>query len=213
MGERNSTFSKMVVIGLFLCAAVFLLIYFLIPPEGPSALDRMTGVWIAGTETPGWTKVMQTVSVLGGSAVIVALTLLLTAVAAWFTGIRKAMWILAGVAVAYLANTALKAWIARPRPAVAWGIEANGFSFPSGNAMLAIVLYGMFAIWMGRYGRVGKKAGAAIGWISALLIILTGWSRLYFGVHYVTDILAGYASGGFIVLLLMLSERKFGKSP
>lgn len=209
MYERNSTSGKMVVFGLFLSAVVFLLICLLIPPEGPSELDRMTGNWMAGSEASGWTSVMQTVSVLGGSLTIVALTLLLTAVAAWFTGLRKALWILAGVAVAYLANAALKAWIARPRPAAAWGIEADGFSFPSGNAMLAIVLYGLFAIWMGRYGKVGKKAGAAIGWISIPLILLIGWSRLYFGVHYVTDILAGYAAGGFIALLLIMLERKF----
>ena len=167
---------------------------------------------IAGTEGAGWTKAMQAAAILGGSRVIIVLTLLLTAAAAWFMGIRKALWIMAGVAVAYLVNSALKAWIARPRPAEAWGIEVDGFSFPSGNAMLAIALYGMFAIWMGKYGKIGKGAKTAIGWIAVQLIVLIGWSRLYFSVHYITDIIAGYAAGGFVVLLLMMVERKFGKS-
>lgn len=202
----------MMIFGLLLCAAVFLLIFFSIPGEGPSGLDRAVGDWIIGTDNAGWSSVMRTVTVLGGSMVIVGMTLLLTAAATWFMGIRKAAWIIAGVAVAFLANTALKTWIARPRPDTAWGIEADGFSFPSGNAMLAAVLYGMFAIWMGMYGKIGKGAKTAIGLIAAQLIVLIGWSRLYFGVHYVTDVLAGYAAGGLIIFLLMLLERKFGES-
>lgn len=212
MGEIHSNTSKYVVFGLFLCAALFLLIFFYIPWEGPSGLDRAVGEWISEMESTGWTKVMQAGSFLGGSTVIIGLTLLLTAGAAWFMGIRKALWIVAGVAAAYLVNTVLKEWIVRPRPAAAWGIEVDGFSFPSGNAMLAVALYGMFAIWMGKYGKIGKRARTAIGWLAVFLIVLIGSSRLYFSVHFITDIVAGYAAGGFIVLLLMMAERKLGRS-
>lgn len=212
MEEINSRSSKSVVFGLFLCAIVFLVLFFYIPGEGPSGLDRAVGDWIAGMTGEGWTKAMQVASTLGESMVIIVLTLLLTSAAAWFMGIRKALWMIVGVAVAYLVNTVLKAWLARPRPETAWGIEVDGFSFPSGNAMLAVALYGMFAIWMVKYGRIGRRARTSIGWVSVLMIVLIGWSRLYFSVHYITDIIAGYAVSGFIVLMLVMLERKFSKS-
>lgn len=212
MGETRSNSNKPAVFGLILCAAAFLLIFFAIPGDGPSGWDRRAGDWIAGTESAAWTKAMQGLAFLGSSSAILVLTLLLTAAAARFTGLRKALWMVAGTAAAYAVNTALKAWIARPRPADAWGIEADGFSFPSGNAMLAVVLYGMFAIWMGKYGGIGTAARNVIVGAAVLLIVLIGWSRLYFSVHYVTDIAAGYAAGGLIVFLLLLAEGKFGKS-
>lgn len=209
MGEIKSSSSRNIVLYLLICAAVFLLIFFYIPGEGPSGLDRAVGDWIAGLKSEGWTSAMQAMAFLGGSVVIIVTTLLLTAVAAWFMGIRKALWIIAGVAITYVVNSLLKAWIARPRPETAWGIEADGFSFPSGNAMLAVALYGLFAIWMCHNSRIGKGIKTAIGWIAVLLILLIGWSRLYFSVHYVTDIVAGYAVAGSIVLLLLLVDRKF----
>lgn len=201
-----------IVYGSILCAALFLIIFLYIPGEGPSGIDRIAGAWIAGIKGTGWTKAMQAAAFLGESTAIIVLTLLLTAVATWFMGIRKAVWIVAGVAATYLVNSVLKAWIARPRPAEAWGIEVDGFSFPSGNAMLAVALYGMFAIWISRYGRIGKGGRIAIGWIAVLMVLLIGWSRLYFSVHYVTDIASGYAVGGWIILLLMMVDRKIGKT-
>lgn len=211
MGKLNSNSSKYVVFGMITCVSVFLAIFFYIPGEGPSELDRAAEDWIAGVKGAGWTKMMQAAAVLGESTAIIELTLLLTAAAVLLTGFRKSLWIIPAVAVTYLVNSVLKAWIGRPRPAAAWGIEADGFSFPSGNAMLAVVLYGMFAVWMGKYGRIGKGINTAIGWAAVLVIVLIGWSRLYFSVHYLTDILGGYTVGGLILLLLLMLDSKMGK--
>lgn len=102
-----------------------------------------------------------------------------------------------------MVNTLVKSGFDRARPAVAWGIEADGSSFPSGNAMLAIVMYSLAAVWIITDRRINR----AVKWISAiiaiLLIILMGASRLYFSVHYATDIIGGYAAGFIIVCLVM----------
>lgn len=214
MGKMSSKSGRIVVyiLSLVLCAAAFLLIFLYIPGEGPSELDRAAGNWFAGMKNEGLTKVMNAAAFLGESLSVIGATLLLTIIGAWLMGIRKSLWITGGVAATYLINSLLKSSIARPRPDAAWGIEVDGFSFPSGNTMLAVALYGIFAIWMWNYGRISRGAKIAISWAGVLLILLICWSRLYFGVHYLTDIFAGIAVSGFIVILFVLVERMFGKT-
>lgn len=85
-----------------------------------------------------------------------------------------------------------KLWFDRPRPLWAVFFETDP-SFPSGHATIAVAFYGYLAYILiqsfpGRYQRL-------IITLAALLIALIGFSRLYLGVHYVSDVLAGYLVG------------------
>lgn len=84
----------------------------------------------------------------------------------------------------------LKALFHRARPETAFA--ALGYSFPSGHAFAAVTLYGMLAYWLAR-GIPRYR-----GWIWAaaiLLVLLIGFSRIYLGVHYASDVAAGFAAG------------------
>ncbi len=93
-------------------------------------------------------------------------------------------------------NLVLKQLLARPRPPVVHPlVSAAGYSFPSGHAMASLIAYGMlayFAILALRTWRARTGAVCA----AALLVLLIGFSRLYLGVHYVSDVLGGFAVGG-----------------
>ncbi len=93
-------------------------------------------------------------------------------------------------------NLVLKQLLARPRPPVVHPlVSAAGYSFPSGHAMASLIAYGMlayFAILALRTWRARTGAVCA----AALLVLLIGFSRLYLGVHYVSDVLGGFAAGG-----------------
>lgn len=118
------------------------------------------------------------------------------------------MMIIGGVLGGYVLNTLLKNWNARIRPEEAWGVTADGASFPSGNAMLGIVIFGLilYAIWQGRGASRQLKAGMAI--LLAVLVVLMGLSRVYFHVHYITDVLAGYSAGLVVVsATILLGDR------
>lgn len=94
----------------------------------------------------------------------------------------------------------IKYLVARPRPLGAV-IAETGYSFPSGHATGAFVLYG-FLIYIASKHMSRSSSRYALQVILALLIISIGVSRLYLGVHFFSDVLAGYLLG---CLWLMLS--------
>lgn len=103
----------------------------------------------------------------------------------------------------------LKLLFARPRPLPSLVFE-NSFSFPSAHATLAVAVYG-FLIYLVLKKKVTtccrKEALIFLGFI---LILLVGISRLYLGVHYVTDVLAGYVIGFLGILFGIYVQRKMG---
>jgi membrane-associated phospholipid phosphatase len=96
---------------------------------------------------------------------------------------------------AQLLTWMLKAIFERPRPSFDEPVATAGwFSFPSGHAMSSIALYGALAYVFADGLRSPRARAAGLGAV-ALLVAAIGFSRLYLGVHYLTDVLAGYSAG------------------
>src|SRR5438876_380376 len=110
-------------------------------------------------------------------------------------GILLVGW-LAAFAGGGLLDVVLKLLIRRPRPpGAAAFLQHFSWSFPSGHAMASLIGYGMLAyvltlLWIHR-----RSAQIAVVLGAALLIIAIGFSRLYLGVHYFSDVVGGYAAG------------------
>lgn len=156
---------------------------------------------IASLLSPGTIRFMVAVTSLGGAPVMTTLTLLL-AVAFWHRG----RWVdffelLVAVPLGAVAISALKAFFQRTRPPEAL-IEVGGLSFPSGHAFISMVFFG-FVIRLLLRSRLHPAwiAGGTV--LCAVLIVLIGTSRIYLGVHFLTDVVGGFAAG-FLWLLLAL---------
>ena len=125
----------------------------------------------------------------------------LLALAGAFVLLRSRRWALfVGWAAAFLGsfvlNNLIKRVIHRPRPAGsgAW-LAGHSWSFPSGHAMNSLVAFGLLA-WLLVVFRVRDRARrVAIVAGCALLALLIGMTRLYLGVHYFSDVVAGWATG------------------
>jgi undecaprenyl-diphosphatase len=110
-------------------------------------------------------------------------------------------WMRLGVWIAALGggealNFLLKLWFARPRPQFADPIAVSlYYSFPSGHAMMSLIAYGLLAYFL-FIGLPRAWMRVPVAAASILLVGLIGFSRLYLGVHYFSDILAGFAVGG-----------------
>jgi undecaprenyl-diphosphatase len=189
-------------VGAVLCAALFALVYAYCASAG---FDKMTKVdevvadSAAGTVNDRFTGFWKGLTTLGDTTTIIGATIVLVLVIAAVRGFRHAAWLLISTAAAYGLNTAIKHIVARERPDAMWGIEVDGYSFPSANAMLMLTLYLLFAIMIARSARIHPAIRTVVVAAAILLIAAMGWSRLYFSVHYATDIAAGFLAGGAIV--------------
>jgi membrane-associated phospholipid phosphatase len=98
---------------------------------------------------------------------------------------------------AELLNSSLKYFFSRPRPVFDDPIiTALHYSFPSGHAMISFVGYGLLAYYLAAR-TPSKPRRILIIVAAALLVVLIGMSRIYLGVHYLSDVIAGYAAGAF----------------
>jgi undecaprenyl-diphosphatase len=132
-----------------------------------------------------------------GSPVTVAVIGVCVAVALL---VQRRRTLLAGWTIALggagLLNETLKAVVHRARPPhAALTLHHLSFSFPSGHAMGSTVGYGMLAYLLLLACR-GRTVRVMVIVLATMLILLIGISRLYLGVHYLTDVLGGYAAGG-----------------
>ncbi len=100
-------------------------------------------------------------------------------------------------------NIWLKNIFARVRPAL-WErvVEVDVFSFPSGHAMVSLVVYGFIGYLLIANFR---SWSSVFLFFTALIILAIGFSRLYLGVHYPTDVIAGYAAGLVWLISCILS--------
>ena len=99
---------------------------------------------------------------------------------------------------AIVCNIGLKDLIQHARPEPFFGKEPSSYSFPSGHALYSLCFYGMIA---GVLAAHALEPAARIGiWgAAALLIAGIGLSRVYLGVHYPSDVIAGYLSAAFVI--------------
>jgi undecaprenyl-diphosphatase len=168
-------------------------------------LDGAVLVWLRGFASPWLDGAARFASFLGSETVAVLLVALVVALVArrrW----GAAVGLLLATAGAQALNNVLKELFQRTRPApVAGLIPAQTFSFPSGHAMVAAAFYGFLAYLAWRALR-GRRRGLATAGL-LLLIGLIGLSRLYLGVHYLTDVAAGYLAGFVWLDVVILGGR------
>ncbi len=173
--------------------------------------DRLRAV-VHGEAEPRVTQVMMVATAIGSVIPVVILTLVACS-ALWMGGMHHGSALLgAAVLGAGVLTFALKLFFHRPRPEPYFGVAIPGtFSFPSGHSLLALTFYGMLAhLAASRVDRFTLRA--AIWTTAALVILLIGFSRIYLGVHYPSDVLAGYAAGVVWVLTVVFVERIFRRT-
>ena len=157
--------------------------------------DEAAEAWVRQQITPFRTTLMFTLTQLASTRFVLVMTLLLAAVLA----LRKSGYWLGRLALSVpgcmLLNEVLKYLFHRTRPAFEHPlVKLQTYSFPSGHAVAATVLYGFVAILLWSY--ISRRFWRVlIGAVVVALIAGVGLSRVYLGAHYSTDVLAGLLEG------------------
>lgn len=158
--------------------------------------DLMLLEWLHGHSTTAGLNIFAAISSLGSP---IMLTILGTCIAI-YCAVRRA-WILfagwlAALVGAGLLDALLKQTFQRPRPRYAIAVlHGQSFSFPSGHALASLIAYGMTAYLVSVFWVKRRSLRIALAFVAIFLILSIGVSRLYLGVHYFSDVIAGYAVG------------------
>lgn len=158
--------------------------------------------------SPQLTKFMLDMTFLGSITFLA--TLFVIIVVAWLLqGMRRpAVWLTMAVGGSVILDVSLKLLFHRARPAPFVGTAPSTYSFPSGHALSSLCFYGVLAGLL--CARIQGKAWRIIIWaVAAALVLAIGLSRIYLGVHYPTDVIAGYiAAAAWVSTLLFAVHAK-----
>jgi undecaprenyl-diphosphatase len=180
---------------------------------GPQAFDRklLLAMRRPGDLTPIGAPAVQDaardITALGGVLVVSLLTVVTAGFLALDGKSRMALFVCGSVFSGLIASTFLKDLFGRPRPDLVPRLAyASGASFPSGHSMMSAITYLALGALLAR-SQERKRLKAYFFLVAALLTFMVGVSRVYLGVHWPTDVLAGWAAGAVWASLCWLAAR------
>ena len=179
-----------------LAVASFVLISYAVvlsADPGPTPGDTAAVEFVEAIRSGWLTDVAKAITALGSSAVVLPLAALCSIGLAVRRRWSELGVLVAGLALVFLVGWELKDLVDRPRPAGGL-VGASGSSYPSGHAAHA-TFYVWLAVTIVMRLRVGMARGAALVAAGIALTVLVGLSRVYLGVHYLSDVSGGWALG------------------
>lgn len=171
--------------------------------------DQYFLLWLRPWANPILDQGMLTITQLGDFNIVIIVITITLSVLFWKSYYQEAkIYLLACFGFVILAD-GMKLLFAKPRPQF-WThlVEAGSFSFPSGHAVGSVIIYGFIGFLLSYHY---PKFSQLIYCFITILILLIGFSRLYLGVHWPTDIIAGYGIG-FLWLTCCVTLLKLQKS-
>ena len=157
------------------------------------ALDAWATPFLHGISSPGLDAAMNGITDLGTIFVILPALIVLCA---WLlrTGrVRSAVFLVVALIGSFVLQWTMKPFFARPRPELSWSQLPPDYSFPSGHTLNAVVFYCGVALVI--WSLFGRRAGLAALVTAAVIALAVGVSRIYLGVHFLTDVAGGILAG------------------
>ena len=154
--------------------------------------------------TPLLTKIFLIITNLGSPYVLILLTLL-----SFLLKNKKLSFIITGnLGLITIINQVLKFIVKRPRPSDLFLIVETGYSFPSGHSMVSLSFYGLLIYFIYKYFK-NKKLKIFLITLLSLIIVLIGISRVYLGVHFVSDVISGFLLSLSYLIIFIKVINKF----
>jgi membrane-associated phospholipid phosphatase len=173
--------------------------------EGDTRTDQRLADWLHGRATDPFTDVFRAITTLGNFVTLVVVAVVAVTVL-WRRRERNDA-IFVGLAFlgAQVLSSGMKLGFQRERPFFPDPLATEStFSFPSGHSLVSLAVYGSIALVLAqRLSRRGDRM-LLLG-ATTVLVLAIGFSRLYLGVHFLSDVLAGFAAGAAWLALLYVA--------
>lgn len=171
----------------------------------PLPLDKAVQNFFFSLRGPVQDVIISSITHLSDTVTIIAFCIVLLILPNRKTyGLPVSLACLGGVAI----YKPLKHFVLRARPDASLHlVTQGGYSFPSGHSVTSIVFYGLMLYLIQKHCK-NEKLKAVLSWICGILAVVIGPSRIYVGVHWPTDVLAGWCLGGGILIIVILILEK-----
>ncbi len=194
------------IIVIVLTLAAFIRLSQIIDYKSLTSFDQGITQMFYNIRTPELTLFMRIFTFLGGQ-IFLEITIITTIFFLLISrhikdGLVFAFILLSGIFL----NLYLKNFFQRERPDLSPLVLENSYSFPSGHAMNAFIFYTCVSYFIFRRLR-NTKLGIVLILLSSVLIVLIGVSRIYLGVHYPSDVVAGYFAGLCWFVLIIIFDK------
>jgi membrane-associated phospholipid phosphatase len=172
--------------------------------EGDTHVDTRLAAWLHAHASGGWTEFFEAITFLGNVPVLAVVTFVGAFVLSRKRRTADLQLLLLAAIGAEVLTVGLKLGFERERPFFADPLATEStYSFPSGHASVSLAVYGTLGFIAARHlsnrrAQIASLIGAAV------LVLLIGFSRLYLGVHFLTDVIAGFSIGIAWVALCMV---------
>lgn len=175
------------------------------------AFDEAVRNFVHGFANKLLTTLMNLFTTLGSTAFLTAMSVGVFVIFFLKNWKHAAAFFAATMAGSIILNFALKLSFQRARPVPFFDTPLpDSYSFPSGHALLSVCFYGVLA-WI-ITARIHSRSARILIWsLAVALVLLIGLSRIYLGVHYPSDVLAGYAAAFFWVSSVVLVDSTLEK--
>ncbi len=171
----------------------------------PLPLDKAVQNFFFSLRGPVQDVIISSITHLSDTVTIIAFCIVLLILPNRKTyGLPVSLACLGGVAI----YKPLKHFVLRARPDASLHlVTQGGYSFPSGHSVTSIVFYGLMLYLIQKHCK-NEKLKTVLSWICGILAAVIGPSRIYVGVHWPTDVLAGWCLGGGILIIAILILEK-----
>ncbi|MFJ8659592.1 phosphatase PAP2 family protein [Streptomyces sp. NPDC093795] len=162
---------------------------------------------------PGLTRVHRVLSDWVWDPVTMRALAAATVVLLWWWGERRtALWVAATTLLAAALQQGVKALVGRERPQWVDPVDSARFAaFPSGHAMAATVTCGLLLWVLALHWKPGRRGWGTLAWAALVSVLGVGWTRVYLGVHWPSDVLGGWLLGWCCVAVAVLTYRRSGR--
>ncbi len=169
--------------------------------ERMTTLDTATTSWFLAHRSGGFDVAASVITDLGGPVATAVAGVICGVLLSWRArSVIPGVAVIGTVAAATLTSTALKAVVARPRPPLEWQLTIEtDHSFPSGHVTGTAALLGMVAVCVGARRSRTVRAWLAVAVVAGVIVIAA--TRLYLGVHWLTDVTAAAILAGAFVIM------------
>lgn len=208
MGQKNlkTTLNMATLIVACVCLIGFVVFAILVGCDYQFKIDNFNG-WIAKNRTETATEFFETITSLGSFYVVGFIVVIAFLIIAFQQKkVRLSVFMCGAFGFVSILNMIIKYIFKRPRPELYMIIDQTGYSFASGHSVMATSLF-LLAIYYVFMHVKNKPLKIILSSLFGILIALVCFSRIYLGVHYLSDVLAGMLLASGCVLLFMLAYK------